>query len=102
MRKACLILSVCLLAHAHAPAPATAILPSDVATFIEDRGMCESLAGEFPDPKQREQFDAFLRKMERYCSGTDRKLADLKKKYRGNKAVLRRLNEYDPRLEGNQ
>ncbi|MGN5352099.1 hypothetical protein ACQ4P5_08130 [Ralstonia sp. L16] len=34
-----------------------------------------------------------------YCAGTDKRLAALKRRYKDNPAVMRRLSEFEERVE---
>ena len=65
--------------------------------FIERRGACDHFRGEEPyDAKRREFLE---QQMQRLCVGSDRQLAELKKRYASNKAVMTKLNEYDAQIE---
>ncbi|OON59152.1 hypothetical protein B0920_24860 [Massilia sp. KIM] len=81
------------------PLEAAEKLPKDVQQFIERRETCEHFLGEMPDPDQRERMKEVERQLDKYCRGTDRTLASLKKKYSRNPAIVRRLAHYDARIE---
>jgi len=74
-------------------------LPSDVAKFVEKREGCDHFRGEMPDPSERQRMKEVERELRKLCTGTDKKLADLKRKYAKNRAVLERLNEFEERIE---
>ena len=69
----------------------------DVAAFQERRTKCDHFRGEDPYNKDRAQFIA--EQLKKYCAGTDAELAQLKKKYAGDHAVMNRLNTYEERIE---
>jgi hypothetical protein len=76
---------------------AQARLPEDVARFIERRDACDHFRGEEAyDAKRREFLEQQTLKL---CVGSDKQLAGLKKKYAGNKAVMRKLDEYEHEIE---
>jgi hypothetical protein len=73
-------------------------LPEDVARFVERRDGCDHFRGEEAyDAKRREFLEQQTLKL---CAGSDRQLAELKKKYGSNKAVMTKLNEYEAQIEG--
>jgi len=74
-------------------------LPADVAKFVEQREGCDHFRGEMPDPSERQRMKEVERELRKLCTGTDKKLADLKRKYAKNRAVLDRLNEFEERIE---
>ena len=73
----------------------SAQLPEDVASFVERRRICDHLRGEGPYSAERRV--ELEQGTEQYCRGTDKELAALMMKYRGNAAVATALGE----LEGN-
>lgn len=73
-------------------------LPPDVARFVERRDGCDHFRGEEPYDEERRKF--LHKRMLELCVGTDRQLADLKKKYGDNRAVMTKLNDYEPQIEG--
>jgi hypothetical protein len=89
------IVYICLAAAF--PAWADERLPEDVARFIERRDGCDHFRGEEAYDEERRQF--LLQKMIETCKGTDRQLAALKKKYRGQKQVMEKLSGYEPKIE---
>lgn len=101
MRAMLLIIGITLTTLARAGNDA---LPPEVARFIQDRDACDHFRsepheGESPGQKERRTF--IFESLEIYCPGTDRRLAALKKRYRDNAEVLRRLSSYEDRIEGN-
>ena len=89
-----LILSLALYA---AGAQSAERLPVDVAKFMERRDGCDHFRGEDPYDEERRKFLA--KNMKALCTGTDRQLARLKSKYKGNASVMEKLNGYEPRIE---
>ena len=78
-------------------------LPPEVQSFIADRELCEHFREEPADGGSAEQNKRreFVREsIEIYCSGTDRRLAALKKRYAGNSVVQSHLGKYEPAIEG--
>jgi hypothetical protein len=88
----------CLLALSQ-QSLASETLPRDVRNFIADREGCDHMRGEVPDPSDRQRMNALKQEMDQLCKGTDRKLAQLKKKYRAVPSVTKRLNEFDENIE---
>jgi len=78
-------------------------LPPEVASYIEDRDLCEHFAQEpfeGKSPEQIERREFLQQSIEIHCAGTDRRLAALKRRYIGNRAVLSRLEGYEIASEG--
>ena len=73
--------------------------PADVSAFIEQRDLCDHFRGEEPYDEERRKF--LEKNIVELCTGTDRKLADLKEKYRGNSAIIERLFLYEEDIEPN-
>lgn len=96
--KAALFLAQSCLGLASASA-AEPRLPSDVARFVEQREGCEHFRGEFPDPPDEQRMKEIEREILRLCTGTDKKLAGLKRKYARNPVILNRLNELEENIE---
>lgn len=74
-------------------------LPADVVKFVDQREGCDHFRGEFPDPPDEQRMREIEREIRKLCTGTDRKLAQLKRKYAKNLAVMKRLNEFEERIE---
>jgi hypothetical protein len=78
---------------------AEARLPADVAKFIEQREGCDHFRGEMPDPSEKQRMKEVERELRKLCTGTDKKLAQLKRKYAGNPVVMKRLDEFEEKIE---
>ncbi len=75
-------------------------LPDDVGAFVERRRICDHFRGEEPySPERRAEIN---RATEQYCRGTDRDLALLKSKHRGNAAVAALLETFEPSIEARE
>ena len=94
-----LVIAVCSLVLAGGAIGQTK-LPPDVARFVARRDGCDHFRGEEPYDEERRKF--LHQQMLELCVGTDSQLAELKKKYRTNKAVTAKLNEYEPQIEAPQ
>jgi hypothetical protein len=51
------------------------------------------------DPYDQERREFLHRRMTELCVGTDQELSRLKRKYRNDKRVWSKLNEYEERIE---
>lgn len=72
-------------------------LPPDVERFVQRRDLCDHFRGEEPYDAERR---AFLEKrIRKFCTGTDAKLAALKRKYKGRSDVMAKLSEYETTSE---
>ncbi len=87
-----IVFSVCVGA-----AQAQSQWPADVARFIERRDACDHFRGEDPYDQERREF--LNQKMTELCAGTDAELSRLKSKYRNDKKVASKLNEYEAQIE---
>lgn len=74
-------------------------LPSDVAKYLAQREGCEHFRGEIPDPPDKQRMKEIDREVRKLCTGTDKKLAQLKRKYARNQSVMKRLNEFEEKIE---
>ena len=91
--------TVCLLLTAASSASqARETLPADVARYVARRDLCDHFRGEEPYDAERRTF--LKRSMRRYCTGTDARLATLKRKYRARSEVMSKLGEYEETIEG--
>ena len=88
-------LATLVLLCACAAEPAT----SDLATFLQRRETCDHLRGEVPDPPDDERMRQIVLEQAAYCTGTDAQLAALKKRYRDDPLVTRRLAAFEPQIE---
>ena len=78
-------------------------LPEDVEAFVVERDACDHFRGvptEGDSPEQVERRAFVKESLEIYCSGTDRRLAALKRRYSGNAAAISALGKYEPVIEG--
>lgn len=80
--------------------PEKQALPADVLAFIERRDMCDHFRGEEPYDEERRAF--LEQNMTELCTGSDRSLAELKAKYRGNEPVEAALGGYEVDIETGQ
>lgn len=78
---------------------AEAPLPPDVAKFVEQREGCDHFRGEMPDPSEKQRMREVERELHKLCTGSDKKLAQLKRKYAKHRAVMERLNAFEERIE---
>jgi hypothetical protein len=92
-------LALCALSGLSAPAALAqpTPLPADVQRFVAQREQCDHFRGEEPYDRQRARFIA--QQVRRHCTGTDRRLAALKRKYEGQAAVQARLGGFEARIE---
>lgn len=68
-------------------------LPRDVQRFVNRRGGCDHLRGEH-DRMSEPRIET-----RRLCSGTDRELARLKRKYAANSTIMQILNQFEVSIE---
>ncbi|WP_093001623.1 hypothetical protein [Rhizobium sp. NFR07] len=87
-------LSLCLSAGVTLAAD----LPVDVAAFVEERQQCDHFRGEEAYDEARAA--EINKALDRYCSGTDARLAKLKAKYsKGPATAVTALDEFEDRIE---
>lgn len=67
--------------------------PTDVRVFIEEHEACMHWATEDPYNEQRRK--EIAAGVERDCRGVDRKLGELRNKYKDEGAIRRRLAEFE-------
>ena len=72
-------------------------LPRDVARFVRDRDRCEHFKNEEPYDAERRLF--LQRSVDQFCKRMDKRLAALKRKYKGNSAVQSKLRAYEADIE---
>lgn len=87
------------LLFASLPLVAGTGLPMDVERFIAKRESCDHFRGEVPPPGDKRRMREVSREVRKWCSGTDRTLVQLKKKYAKNAAITMRLDEFEPNIE---
>lgn len=77
--------------------------PPELAQYIERREVCEYFREEpWPeghDADALERRDFLAAQLERYCSGADQGLRELKDKLRDDPQALGRLERYEPEIE---
>ena len=78
-------------------------IPKDVSSFVDTRKACDHFRSEPWDPGDEPEVKGrreFLFKMtKKYCTGTDRRLSSLRRKYRNNNSVLTILKDFDESIE---
>lgn len=72
--------------------------PREVTTFMVDRDGCDHFRGEEPYDAERRAYIA--ENIAELCSGTDAKLATLRRRYAGDQSVTAALRGYEERIEG--
>lgn len=77
-------------------------LPEDVERYVSKREGCDHMRGEIPEPNQKTRMREVQREIRRLCTGTDKQLNQLKKKYADNPRVMATLNEFEPGVESSQ
>jgi len=78
-------------------------LPADVQSFIDNRQTCDHFRGEPWDPGDEpglnERREFILQSINKYCTGTDKRLAELRGKYKDNPRIIERLRHYEDHVE---
>jgi hypothetical protein len=74
-------------------------MPSDVQRFIDKREGCDHMRGEIPDPAEKQRMKEINREIHKLCTGTDKQLEKLKRKYAADSTVIQILNEYESGIE---
>lgn len=69
----------------------------NLADFTTRRDLCDHFRGEEPYNAARAR--AIAAKVKRYCTGTDRELRRLRKKYAHDPRILKRLSQYEDSIE---
>ncbi len=72
--------------------------PQEVTTFMVDRDGCDHFRGEEPYDAERRAYIA--ENIAELCSGTDAKLAMLRRRYAADRSVTAALRGYEERIEG--
>lgn len=78
-------------------------LPHEVEAFVADRDACDHFRGEPTEGDSSEQVERrrFVQEsLEIHCTGTDRRLAALKKRYASDIKVTSVLDKYESIVEG--
>jgi hypothetical protein len=68
-----------------------------IANFTTHRDLCDHFRGE--EPYDAARASEIAAKVKRYCTGTDRELRRLRKRYAHNPRVLQRLSAYEDTIE---
>lgn len=77
-------------------------VPEEVLAFVKGRKVCEHFLGEPVDAntaEQRERRDFVADSIDIYCSGTNKRLAALKRRYQKNIAAMALLRQFEERVE---
>lgn len=78
-------------------------LPQEVKSYIAERNICDHFRGEPIEgnsPEQIERREFVADSLDIYCSGSDKRLAALKRRYKNNRAAMDKLSQYEERIEG--
>jgi hypothetical protein len=92
-----LCIAIALSACASVARAGTHALPADVTAFVERRDACDHFRGE--DAYDSARAAELKMKLAGNCAGTDKKLAALRRKYAGNRRVMKRLSRYEAHIE---
>lgn len=71
--------------------------PREVTTFMVDRDGCDHFRGEQPHDAERRAYIA--ENVAELCTGTDARLAMLRRRYAADPAVMAALKSYEDRIE---
>ncbi|WP_454888222.1 hypothetical protein [Sphingobium herbicidovorans] len=71
--------------------------PQEVTSFMVDRDGCDHFRGEEPYDSERRVF--LIENIAELCTGTDAKLAMLRRRYAGDAAVIAALHGYEDHIE---
>lgn len=74
-------------------------LPKDLERFIAKRESCDHFRGEIPSPGDKQRMKELGQAVRKWCKGTDRSLAQLKKKYAADPGITDQLSEFEPNIE---
>lgn len=75
-----------------------AVFPAEVTAFMVDRDGCDHFRGEEPyDAERRAYLEQSIVEL---CTGSDAKLAGLRRRYAADKDVIAALGGYEERIEG--
>jgi hypothetical protein len=85
---------VCLSACTTPPAP------DSLQQFLSDREICDHLRGEIPEPSDKARLQEVVADINKYCAGTDARLAALKARYAHDPQVTATLNALEAQIEG--
>ena len=74
----------------------------EVESFIHNRDLCDHFRGEpfeGNSPEQIERRKFVFESLDIYCAGTDKRLAALKRRYKNNNEIIKRLSRYEISIE---
>jgi hypothetical protein len=78
-------------------------IPAEVQAFIADRRACDHFRGEPWDvgdqPEVRGRREFILESIQKYCTGTDKRLEFLRSKYKNDSRIIEHLRKYEERIE---
>jgi|ERR1035437_4300855 hypothetical protein len=78
------------------------VIPREVKNFVAERSTCDHFRGEpfeGNSPEQIERREFIFDSLDIYCSGTEKRLAALKRRYKKNEAVMKQLNKFEEMTE---
>jgi hypothetical protein len=90
---------MCLALVTATPLVLAEYLPRDVQRFIDRREGCDHMRGEVPARADGPRMQDIGREIDKLCKGTDKDLAQLKKKYAANSTVMQLLNQFETGIE---
>ncbi len=73
--------------------------PCDVWSFIKERESCDHFRAELEGNSVERRARQLNRQIKKFCSGTDKRLAELKEKYSGQTWVLKQLEDFEHQIE---
>jgi hypothetical protein len=76
--------------------------PKDVSEFLANREACDHFRGEVIDPPDPELKKERNENIAIYCTGTDKQLARMKKKYAKRRDVMKELKVLDAKIEASR
>ncbi|MGQ5524847.1 hypothetical protein ACUHMQ_16510 [Chitinimonas sp. PSY-7] len=75
------------------------VFPKDVQRFIDKREGCDHFRGEVGENNDKQRQREIQANIKKLCTGTDRQLNTLLKKYQGKPEIIERLNEFEKDIE---
>lgn len=75
------------------------LLPRDVQKFVDRREGCDHMRGEIPDPSEKRRMNEVAREINKLCAGSDKELAQLKRKYAANSTIMQILMQFEAGIE---
>jgi hypothetical protein len=77
-------------------------VPRDVHRFVDRREGCDHMRGEIPEPGEKQRMQEMSREIRKLCTGTDRELVHLKRKYAASSTIMQILNQFEPDIEASE